>query len=266
MENSKIVFDHITKIFKTRKQTIIAVEDYSMEIKQGEFVSILGPSGCGKSTLIRMLDGIIKPTRGDIYVDGEKVTGIKRTPPSLLHKMGFIFQQANLLPWYTIRENVALPLKIIGMKDEEAQRKVDELMAMVGLEKHANDYPVNVSKSMEQRAGVIRAMVYDPEILLMDEPFGSLDEISREQLDMELLKIWESTGKTIIFITHSIEEAVLLSSRIYVMATQPGRLTDVVDIGLNRPRTLDMMTDPQFVDYQMKLTDLIGELDISTIK
>lgn len=267
MESSyRIEFKNVSKIFKTRRQEIVAVKDYSMDISSGEFVSILGPSGCGKSTLIRMLDNIIDVSSGEIYIDGDLVSNTKKMPQSILRKIGFIFQQANLLPWYTIRENVALPLRVFNLKGKEWEDRVDELLEMVGLSNYANEYPINISQGMEQRAGVIRAMVYDPEILLMDEPFGSLDDMSREQMDMELLNIWSKTQKTIIFITHSIEEAILLSSRIYVMGTNPGRLTDIVNIDLPRPRNLDMVLEPVFLEYEQKLTDLIGVLDLSKIK
>ena len=267
MEDKKmIVFNKVCKTFKTRRQLIEAVRDYSMEIDRGEFVSILGPSGCGKSTIIRMMDGIIKPTSGDIFIEGTKVSAMNKLPPEVLRKMGFIFQQANMLPWYTMRENVALPLKVFGLKGKAWEDNVDSLMKMIGLDGLANEYPTQVSLGKCQLAGVIRAMVYNPDILLMDEPFGSLDDMSREQMDIELLDIWKKTRKTIIFITHSVEEAVLLSDRIYVMGTNPGRLTDVVEIDLPRPRTLDMTSDPRFVAYEHRLTELIGELDLSKIK
>jgi NitT/TauT family transport system ATP-binding protein len=247
-------------------QTIVAVTDYSMDIMEGEFVSILGASGCGKSTLIRMLDGIITPSSGEIFVDGEQVNGRKGIPPVLRRRMGFIFQQPNLLPWFTVRENVALPLRILGLKGKEWEDRVDMLLDLVGLEKYAGASPAEISGGMLQRVGVIRAMVHDPEILLMDEPFGALDEMYRETLDMELLSIWEKTKKTIIFITHNIEEAVLLSSRIFVMGTQPGRLVDTVDIKLSRPRSLDMITEADFNEYSHQVTNLIGKLDLSKIK
>ena len=267
MENYRITFDHVTKRFETRHQTILAVSDYSMKIKSGEFVSILGPSGCGKSTLIRMLDGIITPTEGEIRIDGEQVNiKGKKVPQSMLKRMGFIFQQPNLLPWYTVRENVSLPLKVFGLKGPQWNERVQCLIDLVGLTKYAEAYPAEISGGMLQRAGVIRAMVHDPEILLMDEPFGALDELTREQLNIELLKIWMETKKTIIFITHNIEEAVLLSGKIFVMGTQPGRLVDVVDIDLPRPRTLQMITQKNFIDYKVQLTNTIGELDLSKIK
>lgn len=266
MQANKIKFENITKVFETRRQTTIAVKDFMMEMPAGEFISIIGPSGCGKSTLIRMLDGIIKPTSGSIYIDGVKVSNKKKMPNETLKRMGFIFQQANLLPWYTVRQNVALPLKIFGLKGEQWEKRVDQLIDMVGLTKYADAYPIEISGGMSQRAGVIRAMVHDPEILLMDEPFGSLDEMTREQLDMELLDIWKQTQKTVIFITHSVEEAILLSSRVYVMGTNPGRLVSIVDIDLPRPRSLSMITDPKFIEYESNLTNLIGEIDLSKIK
>ena len=267
MQEPKIKFEHVTKVFETRSQLIVAVKDYSMEIQEGEFISVLGPSGCGKSTLIRMLDGIIDTTEGNIYIDGNKVNFAgKKMPEEVLRKMGFIFQQPNMLPWYTVRQNIALPLNVFGLKGPEWEKRVDDLIEMVGLKEYANAMPYEISGGMLQRAGVIRAMVHDPEILLMDEPYGALDEMTREQMNMELLDIWKKTGKTIIFITHNIEEAVLLSSRIYVMATNPGRLNEVVDIDIPRPRSLSMLTDPTFIEYKKKIESLIGHVDLSKIK
>lgn len=267
MQEPKIKFEHVTKIFHTRSQDIIAVRDYSMEIQSGEFVAILGPSGCGKSTLIRMLDGIIDTTEGDIYIDGQKVNNAgKKMPTDVLRKMGFIFQQPNMLPWYTVRQNVALPLDVFGLKGPEWDNRVDQLLEMVGLSDYANAYPYEISGGMLQRAGVIRAMVHDPEILLMDEPYGALDELTREQMNMELLDIWSKTHKTIIFITHNIEEAVLLSDKVYVMGTHPGRLVEIVDLDLQRPRQLSMITDAKFIEYRQYIERAIGEIDLSKIK
>lgn len=262
----KIQFEGVSKEFHTRLQTIVAVKDYSMSIMEGEFVSILGASGCGKSTLIRMLDGIINPSSGSIFIDGEPVNGKTGIPPNLRRKIGFIFQQPNLLPWFNVRDNVALPLRVLGLKGKEWEDRVNMLLAMVGLEKYANASPAEISGGMLQRVGVIRAMVHNPEILLMDEPFGALDEMYREILDMELLQIWQKTKQTIIFITHNIEEAVLMSSRIFIMGTHPGHLVDTVDIGLDRPRTLGMITQPEFNEYCHRITGLIGKLDLSKIK
>ena len=267
MPTSKIAFDNVTKVFQTRSQEIVAVKEYSMRVDAGDFVSIIGPSGCGKSTLIRMLNGIVQPSSGELYIDGELVnTSAKKVSRQTLRKVGFIFQQPNMLPWYTIRQNVLLPLKIFGMAGTEERAYADSLIEMVGLKEHADAYPLESSGGMLQRAGVIRAMVHKPEILLMDEPFGALDEMMREQLNLELLEIWKKLGITIIFITHNVEEAILLSSRICVMGTQPGRLVETVDIDLPRPRSLGMITEKRFADYEVQLTSLIGELDLRNIK
>ena len=266
MSTPKIEFRNVSKVFQTRSQTIVAVKDYSMKVEEGDFVSIVGPSGCGKSTLIRMLDGIIQPTEGELYIEGKKLDTSKPLPKEILNKMGFIFQKPNMLPWYTIRQNVALTNKIIGKTSPEDEAYVDELIDMVGLTPYKNSYPVEVSGGALQRAGVIRAMVHKPEILLMDEPFGALDELMREQLNLELLEIWKKLGITVIFITHNVEEAVFLSSSIYVMGTQPGRLLQKVDIDLPRPRELSMITTPRFAEYERELTDLIGKLELRNIK
>lgn len=266
MSTPKIEFRNITKIFETRSQTIVAVKDFSMKVDEGDFVSIIGPSGCGKSTLIRMLDGIIQPTEGELYIEGKQLDTSKPLPQETLRKMGFIFQKPNLLPWYTLRQNVALTNKILGNTSPDADAYVDELFEMVGLSKYEKSYPVEVSGGALQRAGVIRAMAHKPEILLMDEPFGALDEMMREQLNMELLSIWKKLGITILFITHNVEEAVLLSNSIYVMGTQPGRLLEKVEIDLPRPRSLSMISDPHFAEYEHRLTDLIGKLELKNIK
>lgn len=266
MQEPKIKFVDVTKIYKLRSQVINAVEKANMEIQSGDFVSLIGPSGCGKSTMIRLLDDITKPTSGKIFIDGELVPKKKKISPQQIKKMGFIFQQPNLLPWLTVRQNVALPLKIFKLKGEKWEKNIDRLLDMVDMTKYADAYPVEISGGMIQRIGVIRAMVHDPEILLMDEPFGALDEMTREQLDIELLSIWRKTKKTIIFITHNVEEAILLASKAYVMGTNPGRIIAEVDIDIERPRKLEMITEKKFIGYEKQLTDLIGEIDLSKIK
>lgn len=262
----KIVLKDLTKIFQTRRQTITAVKDVSMSFEQGDFVSILGPSGCGKSTIIRMINDLIKPTSGKIIIDGQDITEYKRVPKEVIRKMGFIFQQPNLYPWLTVRENVALPLKIFGFQGEEWNNYVDELIELMELTPYRDHYPGEISGGSLQRTGVIRAMVHKPEILLMDEPFGALDETTMRYMNIELLEIWKKTKKTIIFITHSVEEAVLLSNRVYVMGTNPGRVVDEVIIDLPRPRTLEMLSDDKFLNYCNYLTEQIGQIDLSKIK
>jgi NitT/TauT family transport system ATP-binding protein len=266
MPDFKIKLQELTKIFHTRFQTITAVQSVDMDFLNGDFVSIIGPSGCGKSTIIRMIDDIIKPTSGHIYIDGEDVTKYKRIPANIIRQIGFIFQQPNMLPWRTVRENIVLPLKIFGLKDKGCEDYTDELIELAGLGPYRDGYPTEISGGTMQRAGVIRAMVHKPKILLMDEPFGALDEMTREQLNMELLGIWKKMKQTIIFITHNVEEAVLLSNRVYVMGTNPGRIIGEVVIDLPRPRNLELITTDKFIAHCEDLTARIGRVDLNKIK
>ena len=255
----------LNKVFKARRQEIYAVKDANINVKKGEFVSLIGPSGCGKSTIIRMISDIIKPSSGSIYVNGVEITSFKRIPPEINRDIGFVFQLPNLYPWLTIRENVRLPLDIYRIKSPESEEYVDELIDMVGLTDLKDLYPVEASGGAIQMVGVIRALVHKPSILLMDEPFGALDVVKREELDIKLLQMWKGMNKTIIFITHDVEEAVLLSDRVYVMRTNPGRVEQEIKIDLPRPRSLDMLYDSSFREYVGLLTEGIGDLDLSVI-
>lgn len=264
MQDYRIQVEGLTKIFKTKSGPLVAVQDVDFGVREREFISLVGPSGCGKSTVIRMLNGIIKPTRGKIiYSDTVYENGVKG---DILRKLGFIFQSPNLLPWLTVRKNLELPLEVFKLKEKKWKENINRLLDIVGLSSYADAYPRELSGGMLQRIGVIRAMVHEPEVLFMDEPFGTLDEITREQLDMETLSIWKETGKTIIFITHNVEEAILLSSRVIVMGTDPGRIIKEVEIDLPRPRTLDMITSQEFIEYEEQITNLIGEVDLNKIK
>ncbi|MGM8365938.1 ABC transporter ATP-binding protein [Virgibacillus sp. W0181] len=265
MSEPIIKLNNITKHFHTRSQTIRAVENINMDVYKGDFVAVVGPSGCGKSTIIRMINDIIQPTVGDIFIKQKRMKG-KKTVKELIKNMGFIFQQPNLFPWLTVRQNVALPLKVFGYSGQKWEDSIDQLLKIFELDKYADSYPIEISGGMVQKVGVIRAMVHDPEILLMDEPFGALDEITREQLNLELLDVWKKTKKTIIFITHDIKEAVLLASKVCVMGTNPGRIISEVDIDLPRPRSLDIVTDEKFIHYETKITELIGDVELSKIK
>jgi NitT/TauT family transport system ATP-binding protein len=262
----KIRLEHVSKIFQTRFQSITAVQEVNMVFEEKDFVSIIGPSGCGKSTVIRMINDIIKPTSGKIYVDGQDITACKKIPAAIIRKMGFVFQQPNMMPWRTVRENITLPLRIFGLKGREWEAYADTLLETAGLTAYRDAYPTEISGGSMQRAGVVRAMAHKPDILLMDEPFGALDEMTREALNMELLDIWASTGKTVIFITHSVEEAVLLSNRVYVMGTNPGRVIEDITIDLPRPRLLDMIASHEFAEYCAYLTAKIGHVDLNRIK
>lgn len=262
----KIKLEHVGKQFVTKRQTITALDDVNMAFYPGEFVSIVGPSGCGKSTIIRMVDDIIKPTSGTITVDGKAYDNQSPITKEMVKKLGFIFQLPNLFPWLTVRQNLQLPLKVYGMMDDAHLRYVDELLNMIGLPDCGGIYPNEISGGMAQRIGVIRGMVHQPEMLMMDEPFGALDDETREKLNIEMLNIWEQTGMTIIFITHNVEEAVLLSQRVYVMQSNPGTVKQELEISFEGKRTLDLIHTPKFASYCQTIENLIGKIDLDQVK
>ncbi len=264
MNEYKIELTNISKEFQIKSGTITALKDVSFKVRAGDFISLVGPSGCGKSTVIRLINGIISPTSGSITIDG--TTYSAQPPKDLLKKIGFVFQNPNLLPWLTVKENLEVPLKILGYKGSMWDQRVEELIKMVGLQDQKNMRPCEISEGMKQRLGVIRAMVHDPEILLMDEPFGFLDELTRETLDMEVLSIWEKTRKTVIFITHNVSEAILMASRIYVMGTNPGRILSEIDVALPYPRQQSLMETEYFADLEQKVMGLIGHVGLNEIK
>ena len=261
----KIKLEHVGKEFITRRQHIVALEDVNMEFYPGEFVSIVGPSGCGKSTIIRIVDDIIKPNSGSVTVDGVIYDNKTAITQEMSKKLGFIFQLPNLYPWLTIRENLILPLKVYKMDDEEHIRYVDELLDTIGLSNCADIYPGEISGGMAQRIGVIRGMVHKPQMLMMDEPFGALDDDMRERLNIEMLNIWKKTGMTIIFITHNVSEAVLLSQKIYVMKSHPGTVNAVVPIEFEEERSLELLRTPKFHAYCEQIENLIGKVDLNDI-
>lgn len=264
---SYISLTEINKKFPMRHGEIYALQNINMHFEKGEFVSIVGPSGCGKSTIIRLIDDIIKPTSGTITVDGYSYDNRRGVSKDVIRRMGFIFQIPNLYPWLTIRENVMLPLKIYGLKGAEYEKRSEELLEYVGLEKYADSYPSEISGGMSQRIGVIRGMVHKPDIFMMDEPFGALDEDTRENLNIDLLKIWKETGMTIIFITHNVEEAVLLSQRIYIMSSHPGRVHEELEVDFgNKERNLDLLSDQKFAEYCLTVEKTIGTLQLNEIK
>jgi NitT/TauT family transport system ATP-binding protein len=217
-----------------------ALEGVTLEIRDGEFVCVVGPSGCGKSTLLRLLAGLDTCERGRLILDGEPVVG---SSP----RVGVVFQAANLLPWLNVRENVRLPLRV-GGRHAPAENRVDELLSMTGLGDFGQRYPYELSGGMQQRAGICRALARDPEVLLMDEPFGALDALTRERMNLELQRIWQDNRKTILLITHSISEAIFLADRVVVMSARPGRILKELPVNIPRPRTFDeIISHP---DYQ----------------
>jgi len=265
MERPKIVMEHVSKEFKTRRQSILALDDINLHVYEREFISIIGPSGCGKSTIVRLLDDIIKPTSGVITVDGFTYTD-KPVPKEIIRRIGFVFQHPNLLPWLTVRQNLLFPFEVFKDRDPRWKRVVDDLLEMANMTEYANYYPIALSGGMLQRIGTLRAMVYQPPILLMDEPYGALDDLLREQLDMETMRLWEALRQTIVLITHNVKESVFVSDRVYIMDTHPGRIIDEIKIDLPRPRTPMTTTTREFVMYTKYLTEKIGRIDLSLIK
>ena len=236
--------------FETADGPVHALKDVALSIGRGEFVSFIGPSGCGKTTFLRVVADLEQPTAGTITVNGMSPEAARRA-----RAYGYVFQAAGLYPWRTIEGNVTLPLEIMGYpRTERAERarRVLDLVELTGFEKK---FPWQLSGGMQQRASIARALAFDADILLMDEPFGALDEIVRDRLNEELLRLWDRTGKTIGFVTHSIPEAVYLSTRIVVMSPRPGRITDVIDSTLPRERPLEIRDTPEFIAIAQRVRD-----------
>ncbi len=232
---------HLAKQYTTQQSQLAVLEDISFEIADGELVCLVGPSGCGKSTLLRLLAGLLLPERGEVRLHGQPLLA-----PS--PEIGLVFQKANLMPWRTVFDNVILPLQIQHLSLAEATLRVNHALSMVGLSEFATSYPRELSGGMEQRVALARALVYDPQILLLDEPFGALDALTRERLNQELLRLWTATEphKTIIMVTHDVNEAVLLADRVLVLSQRPARLAALIPIPLPRPRSSALFYDPQF--------------------
>ena len=228
--------------FNTNDGPVNALSDVNLDINKGEFVSFIGPSGCGKTTFLRVIADLEQPTSGDIHVNG-------MTPSEARVKRayGYVFQAPALYPWRTIEKNVALPLEIIGFNEAEKQARIKRTLDLVNLTGFEKKFPWQLSGGMQQRASIARALSFDPDLLLMDEPFGALDEIVRDMLNQQLLRLWEVTGKTALFVTHSIPEAVFLSTHIVVMSPRPGRICDIIECNFPRDRTLEIRETPGFL-------------------
>ncbi len=239
--SARVTIDHVRVEYPNADgaESLVAVADVSFTIEPGEFVSIIGPSGCGKSSLLYLINGINKPTSGSILVNGTAVT-----KPSA--QRALVFQDAGLLPWNSILANVALGLQIKNVPKAGREQKAAALLKLVGLEGFASKLPHQLSGGMRQRAGIARALCVDPELLLMDEPFGALDAQTRQLMGAELLRIWRQSGKTIVFVTHDLDEAVYLADRVIVMSARPSRILDEVRINLPRPRPLDIVNSAEF--------------------
>jgi NitT/TauT family transport system ATP-binding protein len=224
----------VGKVFDTDRGRLTALREIDLSIREGEFISLIGPSGCGKSTLLRLIGDLTSPSTGTILVNGKAARAAR-----LGREYGMVFQAPVLMDWRTVQRNVELPLEIMGYSRAERERKARAMLELVELADFDRVHPWQLSGGMQQRVAIARALAFDPKLLLMDEPFGALDEMTRERMNLELMNIWRRTGITIIFVTHSIPEAVFLSSRVVVMSARPGRITRVVDVELPHPRTVD---------------------------
>lgn len=247
-ELPEINLEHITMRFHSGSSEVLALQDVSLDIAKGEFISLLGPSGCGKTTLLRIMADLIQPTSGML-----KVAGKTAREARLAQKYGIVFQNPVLYDWRKVKQNVTLPLELKGMQKAERNERAMKLLELVGLAKFANHYPWQLSGGMQQRVAIARALAIEPEILLMDEPFSALDEFTRERLNEELLSIWSKVNNTVVFVTHSIPEAIFLSDRVFVLSPHPGRLSAVVEIPLPRPRTKEMRNSDTFFQLIAKI-------------
>lgn len=249
--NPIIRMENVRKVYHTRDRDILAVSDVTMDVDEGEFVSLVGPSGCGKSTVLKILADLIKPDGGTVEI------GTLGTSFDPSRDIGMVFQQALLLKWRRIIDNVMLPAEIIGLPIKETRERARDLLAMVGLNGYEDRYPYELSGGMQQRAAIARALIHDPKLILMDEPFGALDALTREKMNLEILRIWEASNKTILFVTHSIQEAVLLGSRCAVLTAGPARMADNFRVDLPYPRKLAMKTQDAFGVYTQRVYELL---------
>ncbi|MEJ2374453.1 MAG: ABC transporter ATP-binding protein [Pseudolabrys sp.] len=248
-------FIHVSglrKIYRKRDQEFLAISDATFDVAAGELVSLVGPSGCGKTTLLKILAGLQDQDSGEARI------GSATHPFDPSRDIGMVFQQALLLKWRRVLQNVLLPAEILGLPIRESRERARELLAMVGLTGSEDKYPYELSGGMQQRAAIARALVHDPKLILMDEPFGALDALTREKMNLELLSIWKKSGKTILFVTHGISEAVFLGTRVVVFTASPARMADNIPIELPEPRTLDIKTSEVFGDYSRQIYHLLG--------
>ena len=242
----------VSKIYRSGRKEHLAVSDATFDVMPGELVSLVGPSGCGKSTLLKVLAGLHKHDAGEVTMG----SATHSFDPS--RDVGMVFQAPLLLKWRRILENVLLPAEILGLPQKESRERATSLLALVGLTGYEDKYPYELSGGMQQRAAIARSLIHDPKLVLMDEPFGALDALTREKMNLELLRIWKEAGKTIVFVTHGISEAVFLGTRVVVLTAGPARMADNFPIDLPYPRTLDMKTNERFGEYTRRVYKLLG--------
>jgi len=247
---SKIRIDGLSKTYASRSGRVTALDNVSIAIKPNEFVTLVGPSGCGKSTLLKVIGALIRPTRGVLFFDGDPLLHPTRD-------VGIVFQEAVLLQWRSVLDNVLLPAEILGLDKRKSRARAMDLINLVGLGGFEGRYPRELSGGMQQRVSICRALIHNPSVLLMDEPFAALDAMTREDLGFELMRIWAADKKTVIFVTHNITEAILLADRVVAMTPRPGRIARIVDIDLPRPRTIAMEFTAQFKSYSDQVREVI---------
>ena len=251
MDSALISVRNLSKIFPTEDGTLTALFDVSLDVREGEFISFVGRSGCGKSTLLNIIGGLLAKSEGEVRLRGEIHDRPRR-------ELGMMFQAPVLFPWRTVADNVLLPIEILRLERSSYQQRAVEILDLVGLKGFERSYPRQLSGGMQQRVALSRVLIYEPDVLLLDEPFGSLDEFTREALNLELMNIWSATHKTILFVTHNIGEAVFLSDRVVVMTPRPGQIVKVLDVPLARPRTREVMRAPAYSDCVFEVRELLG--------
>ena len=239
----KVKIDNVKKIFNTRNDEMVALNGVSLDILENEFICVVGPSGCGKSTLLNIIAGLLEPTSGKVYCDGNEVVGTGT-------ERGVVFQQYALFPWMTVKKNVMFGLNLKGIKGQEAEDIAMKYIKMVQLEDFVNHYPKELSGGMKQRVAIARAYAVNPSVLLMDEPFGALDAQTRTQLQSELLETWEKERKTCFFITHDVDEAIILAQKVIIMSARPGRIKEIVDVNIPYPRTQETKMTAEFLELK----------------
>ena len=239
----------LKKTYRTRDGELEALGSVTFDVYPQEFVSLVGPSGCGKTTLLKIVAGLLEQSAGEIFVDKEQFDPRR--------EVGFVFQKSLLLHWRKVLDNVLLPIEILKMDRSALEPKARSLLELVGLKGFERSYPKELSGGMQQRVSIARALIHDPKLLLMDEPFGALDALTRERMNLELLRIWQEAKKTVLFVTHGISEAVFLSDRVVVLSARPSRMIKALDIDLPRPRTLEVRTSPEFGRYSLEIYNLL---------
>ncbi len=252
MERPPVIeLQDVRKVYQTRAQPVVALEGITFQVLREEFVAVVGPSGCGKTTVLKLLAGLVSPSDGEVRVEGSPVRGPQR-------KVGIVFQSPVLMKWRTALENVLFPADVLRLEHRALRDRARQLLRLVGLEEFMDRYPRELSGGMQQRVSIARALVHDPSILLLDEPFGALDAMTRGQMNLELLRIWSERRKTSLLITHSISEAVFVADRVVVMSARPGRVLDIIPVSLPRPRAAEMRVSSEFLDLVSRVGRSIG--------